>query len=336
MQGEPESVGPLNFFDLRDREAITSMGEVGNELGLWGAHSLYGLVGYDESDFQMAKVSDNVGCLSHFANVQINEKRWFPAQLGVFTYSGGGVLQYMMGHDLRQRWKDDYEANTYGFENSIAINDKEELIYLLCINYSEIPRSRYWVGSYTDIDPAMGGSGPMRWTFDQEGRQVTTLGVLYDAGSLRESIYSGACDSYMRKRNDYENDDDDGDSLLKTMEFETSHFMPIREKGMATASNILNTLVLWLKSEVKAWTVSVYSGEDNAYLAARPSWTLPVRAGAATQAGRARVPKMSETGSPNVTGQGWLVRVVIPRAKGIIYSGIELMWTDGGPARPRR
>lgn len=176
----------------------------------------------------------------------------------------------------------------------------------------------------------------MRWSFDYEGRALSTLGYLYDPGTLRESVYSGSCDSFVRKRNDYENDDDDGDSFQKEMIWETAHFMPDQDKGMAVKGNILSRITAYIKSELKAWRLEVRTGEDNAYLALRPSWYMRSRASAETQAGRTRVPKMSHEFTPNVSGEGWILRFSVVKAINIVYSGITLEWREGGGARPRR
>lgn len=333
---EPESVGPLNFFDFKDRESLTSMRKAGTDLVTQGAHCTYQVTGYDESDFQMRKVSDSIGCLSFFAAVAINEVLWFPAQLAVYVYIPGGAIRNMMGDDLSGWWATEYKANPSIFEASVAVHDKEESLYKLLLVYPTLPRSRYLIGHYRDIDPANGGAGPMRWTFDYRGRADSGIGILYDAGTLRESVYSGSCDGFIRAENDYDNDDDDEDSYGKRLEFDTAHFLPKHGKGSAVDGALLQLLDMFVQSEEKAWRVEVRAGEDFAYLALNPSWARNVRASGSTVAGRTRVARVGHQFTVFRSGKGYIIRVIQERPRGFTYAGLGFTWAQGLNARPLR
>jgi hypothetical protein len=335
-RGEPESVGPLNFFDFKDRESMTSMRKAGTDLVTQGAHVTYQVTGYDESDFQMRKVSDSIGCLSFFAAVAINEVLWFPAQLGVFTYIPGGALRNMLGDDLSTWWATEYKAYPSIFEGSVAVHDKEESLYKLLLVYSSLPRSRYLIGHYRDIDPANGGAGPMRWSFDYRGRADSGIGILYDPGTLREAVYAGTCDGYLRAENDYENDDDDGDSYGKKLTLDLPHFLPKTGKGDAVDGALLEKLDLYVQSEEKAWRMELRVGEDNAWQALNPAYARDVRASAKTIAGRSRVQQTGHHFTPFRSGKGWTITISQERARGFSYNGVGFSWSPGLGARPLR
>ncbi len=338
--GEPESVGPLSYFDLRDREGLTCLKRAGDDLVTAGAHVLYNFTGYDENDFQMHKVSDSVGILCHFACIAINEILWFPAQLGIFNYIPGGVIRYMLGDDLRTWWKDEYKNFPSLFERSVAINDKEESVYKFLLVYPTLPGSRYLVGHYTDIDPSMGGVGPMRWTFDYRNRRDSIVGVLLDPGTLREQVYAGTCDGYLRRENDYTNADDDADGYGKRLTLETAHFLPKSGQGSSASSGVdgafLQLLSLYVQSEEKAWDLEVRVGQDNAYLSQHPAYQRRVRASAKTIAGRRRVQQTGHQFTPMVSGAGWIIKISQLNAIGFTYAGLSFQWEQGFGAGPRR
>lgn len=333
---EPESVGPLNYFDLTDRESLTLLKSAGDDLACAGAHVFYTLTGYDELDFFFHKVSSAIGCINYFAAAVINEILWFPGQLGVWNYVPGGAFRYMMEKDVSSEWETQYAASPSLFENSIAINDRVEHVYMLMLRYGEAPRDRRWIGSYRDIDPAMGGQGPMRWSFDECDRASSTLGILLNANSLRYEVYSGACDGWIRKENQYDDDDDDGDTGLKTMRIERPHFLPKRAKGSNLDGAKLLKLTVFMESERNAWTIQIRCGDEKAYLAAEPTKSYPVRASAATRVGRSLVPKSSHTFTPQVVGKGWILRYIAPRALGMVYTGEWYAHTGGSSGRPRQ
>jgi hypothetical protein len=336
MQGEGESVGPLNFIDLRDRESLTNLRGVGDDLACQGAHCTYQLVGYDESDFRMKKVSDKIGCISFFAATIIAETMWFPAQQAMYQYIPGGAIRNMLADDLNTKWSEDYKANPNVFENSIAINDKEESLYLLLLSYPTSPRSRFWVGHYLDIDPSNGGGGPMRWTFDYEGRAISTLGHLLDVGSMRESAYSASCDGYIRKRNDYENDDDDGDTYGKLLTLETPHFLPEAGKGPTGNGWLFQELHAYVKSEEKPWTIEVRVGEDDAWQARDPAWSRVVKASGSSIIGRRRVPQSGHHFPILRSGKGLIIKITQLRARGFSYDGVGFRYAPGLGARGLR
>src|SRR6185436_1029550 len=114
-QDEMESVGPLNFIDLRGRESVTGLNFTEDQLIVQGLRVVYLLHGYDESDFVLRKSSSSIGCISHWTNRHLDDIPWWAGPRGAYMYTGS--FRYLM-RDMGRQWRADYAAAPAIFEKA--------------------------------------------------------------------------------------------------------------------------------------------------------------------------------------------------------------------------
>lgn len=256
--GEPESVYALNYIDTRGFEPVTGQRAAGDQLVTFCRATTYDVQGYSIADFNMRKISPSVGCISHFAVVNINERLWFPALDGVYRFDGGSSFNYMLD-DLRTYWRDDYTSNTSTYEDAVAVDDRIEQVYKLLIPKSS---AFYYVGDYTPIE--LGESQQPYWTWDKRTRQDKAIGVLLTANSGRGDVYTGSCDGYVRQENVASNADDDGDTLAKKLIIRHKHFYMGDPGGGRFHGKTVKNFDAHVMAESNAWTLDLFAGDDYA------------------------------------------------------------------------
>ncbi len=342
---EFESVGSLNYIDMLENETVVGGGAGGDQFNSFGQTVSYGVQGWDESDLRIFRTSPSIGCISHFAIVNINELLYLPSEMGPMVYVPGAGFRPLAHRELLTYWREQYEANPDAFDDCIADDDRSSAIYKLLVIYPGTetetnPKSRYFIGHYQGFDPSIGdGTALPQWTFDFRGREDSAMGRLRRPGSRRSDFYTGSCDGQVRKENVAANDDDDGDSYQKQFVIDTPHYLPKAQVGDDSECCEFTHVTIFLKSETSPWTLEARAGDDSAYLATTPNWPPPgtpaVAASRETIGNRTRVPKTSHAfRTPGVAGKGVMFRVTIPRAHDIEYRGLALAWTDGIQTRP--
>jgi hypothetical protein len=335
---EFESVGSLNYLEHLEKETVVGAGATEDFFLSCGTSTSYGIQGWDESDFSIAKVDPSIGTLSHFGIVNIGGVLWVPTEFGVDLFVPGAGYRPLMHKNLQSYWQDEYKANPAAFENCIAANDGVSLVYKLLIPYATAPLSRYFVGDYQDFDPRLGGEGAASlpdWSFDYRDRKDYAMGSLRLAGRQRSDFYTGSCDAFLRQENVESNDDDDGDTYGKVMLFDTPHYTPGLQAGDANAAYEFTELDLFIQSEEKDWTIEGRAGDDSAYLATAGQWRQDVKATRLTRGNKTAVAQTAVHFAPRgLSGKGVMFRVRIPKAKSVEYRGLALKWNDGTQTRP--
>lgn len=264
--GEPEAVGISSYISTRDGETVTGIRRLRDQLIIFCRTATYSIQGYSAADFVISKLSPSIGCLSHFAIVNIHNRLWFPSEDGVYTYDGSFKFQM---EDLKTFWKDDFKIHKGEYLRCIAIDDRETQVYKLLIPKDVPPLSFYYIGAYTDLEPETGGgAGQPYWTIDQRNRRDSTLGYASD-GNANE-VVTGNCDGWMRRENVDGDADDDGDTLGKHLTIRHGHNLMSDPMGDDEEGKIFKPLYTSVESEFNAWILYALGGDEQAYLQIRP------------------------------------------------------------------
>lgn len=282
--GQPEAVGPLSWIDTRDGEHITGIKRFRDTLLIFTRRATYEIQGFGPSDFVFSKISQDVGCISHWSAVNIYERLWFAATDGIYVYDGGFKL---ITKDVKKFYKDDYKAHAVAYENSIAENDLYWNGYKLLVDRQSGDRGFYWFGNYSGFEPALGGGGDQPiWSFDLRNRNDTTLAKYYD-NTNGEQLLTGSTDGYTRRENVSTNFNDDGDSYNMKLTIQTGHHLMDDPGGDFEEGKSFTRLWTYVQSENNAWTLFVYGGDEEASSASTAStgnvWQDNVAASAETR-----------------------------------------------------
>ena len=339
---EPESVdvrtGTIagqkgDYFDTRDGEAITGLSVVSDQLVVFTAKSTYviqgftdGADGLGEPDFTMVKVAPSIGCISHFAIVNVGgpsggDMIFFPAQDGVWAYNGSS-FKYMM-NDIRSDWRDAYLADMDAYESSVATFDHHFNVYKLLI--PETSSSFYYIAHVLPM--TQGGADQPDWTFDTRDRRDSFVGNLANASNLFES-YTGSCDGFMRKENQMLVGDDDG--VDKETLVTSKHYFFGGISGGVNHGNTFTDGDEYIKNENTAVTVKFYAGDEYANDAVTPSKSITIAASASGT--------YAPTGSKHVkldkvSGRGITKEVACTNGIDVQIAGFGVSWKPGQNTR---
>jgi hypothetical protein len=323
--GEYESVPATNYIPTLDRQPISSARALSDQIVVGTRRSIQSLRGWSTSDFDLKFITRAFGVVSHWASKVINDRLWSFTPIG-YVLVAGDSYRYLMPN-LRSYFYTDYKANKSVYEDAIAEIDPKYNV-LECL----IPKASafYYVGHYLPMEVELGGSGTLPyWTFDQRTRKDYTLGLLSTDGDLDER-YVGSCDNYVRT-NDATDDDDDGDTYAKAATIATKHDIGGDQTGRLDHGKTLERLGLHVKSETKAWRVSVYPGDDSAYTAAAATWTVPVSASALTKNGNAAIAKTYHDFEPKgCSGKGFTTKITISAPLNFEFRGEYKEWKNEG------
>lgn len=328
---EPESVGPNAYVETRDREAVTGICESGDQL-LIGCHdAMYDLQGYSAgptSDFNMRKVSDSVGLISHHSFININGNAWGAAIDGIYRWEGSRP-KFMM-KKLRTLWRDSYTVDKVNYENCIAIDDRYWHTYKLLIPGSA--GAFYYVGHYMPVENAIdGGEDQPWWVVDKRNRGDYALGSLFNILTGRDEVCVGGGDGYVRKENVAADANDDSDTYLKTAIIRTKHFFLGDQSGALSRGKTIKSLDLYQKTENQGYTVKIYGGDDAARDAIAPTWG-PYAFPAQGLVGS--VPETSKYFRPaGVSGKGYTLEIVVESPVNYEYRGHSTELTGGPQTR---
>lgn len=334
---QPESVNAANNVKTPDGRNVSSIRGLTDTLLIGTRRSLMYLQGYSATDFRMGIISQDVGIISHFGALVINDKCWFPAQDGYYRFSGSGI-EPLMSKVLRTYFRQQYEANPALYEDiQASISKRSNVVRVLVPDTSAF----YYIGHYLPSEVSLGGTGePPYWTFDRRTRKDYSVGVLTN-NSMFDTAYTGSCDGYAREEDVDSDATDDGDSYQKKLTIASRHFFMGDQSGDDNHAHTFTNLDLFLVSEQVAWSPAIYVGDDDAYSALAPAWNrngVPVPASALTVNGKTAVKKTSHSFGPltNCAGKGATVAVTAVLPLGFEYRGLALHFTfDGQQTRPR-
>jgi hypothetical protein len=264
--GQPQNVPITNYRDTDDREAITGLKKSRDVLLVFCLNSTYILRKHGSSgfDFTLQKIDSAVGCTSHWAIQEIHNKLWFPSTDGVWIYDGG--LRYAMA-DIRDFYRQDYEANREAFSKAFAIDERTGKNYLLFVPRPKKPAFQgesavgtvCYVGNYLNFEPSIGGQNPEPdWSMDVYGRRHTAA-VYSNIGETVIASEDGGVRQF-----DESDDDDDGDSLQKHLIIKTGHQLFMDAGDDIEGGKVFGPVYVHMDSEFCDWKASLYGGDESA------------------------------------------------------------------------
>jgi hypothetical protein len=315
----PEGVAATNFVRTQDGRNVTTLRGLTDQLIVATRKSVQDVQGFGLADFNMRMISQDIGGISHHASIVINDKLYLLSQDGYYRVGGG--FQYIMPQ-LRSYFRDAYLADPAAYEDSVAQIDRYTHVLKLLIPGEH---SFYYVGHYLPTEIEFGGAGGLPyWTFDKRDRQDHTVGLL-TSDDLRDEFYTGSCDGFVRKENVDTDPDDDGDTYKKRITIASKHYYMGDQSGNDSHAHTFTDLTMFVKSEQTDWTVGVYVGDDGAYAAAAPRWSLPVPKSGLTKVGKTAVARTSHAFKvQNGGGKGATVFMTAPSPLSVEYRGHAL------------
>jgi hypothetical protein len=293
---------------------VTGLKRLRDTLVVFCQRATYAIQGYSTADFVIHKISPSIGCLSHFAVVNIHNRLWFPAEDGVYTYDGGFTYQMQ---DLRDYFRDDYLANKAAYLDSIAVDDRNAQVYKLLVIRPTTPQSFYYVGDYQRV----GAGTQPDWSTDVRAREDTGLGELSDGDSAE--VYAGSCDGFLRKENIQANADDDGDSFAKAMIIRHGHMLMSDPGKSIEEGKTFVRLWTYMKSENNAWNLYLLGGDEEAWTGLDPdNVTRFWKDAVAASASAGYTPKTVHLHIPErVSGRGLTVKITASSPVGVVFRG---------------
>jgi hypothetical protein len=287
--------------------------------------------GFDNGDYQMVKISNYYGVISHHSMVRVGPDAdlWAAGQEGAWMFNGS--FHDLMEDDLRDYWRDAYRADPLNYEDAFAAEDRFTRTYHLVVPQADNTTFKY-VGHWF---PVVRG-GPPWWVFDRRNRQDSALGTLVSGNSDHfGELVSGSCDGFMRKENVAADTNDDSDTYAKALTITTKHYFFGDQGGDAAHGRNYNGLDIFLKNESTAVTVAAYGGDDTANAAASPQWSKTIPAAAVTTP-RPRVARTSEhfEGLAEINGKGLTLKFTASAPTNVALRGFSIYHSPGHQERP--
>lgn len=264
---EYEAFGARSYIETLEHEPVTGIKKVGSVLIVTCRRCCYIIRGYTNADFTIYKLDPLVGCVSHFSIVSIYNILVWASEEGMVACDGGKP-KYIM-EDLRQYWREEFEADPTPFQNSLGAWDPKEEVYKLLTprltdgtdpdspvsdtNPPVSPRSVYYCCD-------MGDEGLYHWFLDKRDRIDSTMGVMSDG-----RLVTGSSDGFVRLENQYADADDDGDTYLKKLKIRTGLYLFNDPGGSSQDGKKFGPCWIYMTSETTAWTLHFLAGDEEAW-----------------------------------------------------------------------
>lgn len=320
-----ESFGENSYIPTRDGEKITGLRRVRDQLVVECRRVMYDIQGYDEQDFNMRKISPSIGCLSHFAAKNIDEKLWFPSEDGMYVYDGAQFVNVMDGK-LRGYWREEFTDNLLAYHAATAGLDSRWGVYRMLIKKGIPNRSYYWIGSYRDLESGRS----IRWSIDIRSREDNIVGQ-FDVGDGAYTTVTGSCDGVIREENVDADADDDGDTYRKQMTILTGADYVGDAGGGLDHGKRFKDLEVYVENPSSAVTVNTYAGNPNC-ADGEPAEDFTIAATAVSGA-------LSETRRKfpltRTTGETMALELVALDPVEVVYRGHSGTWMEGPRTRGR-
>lgn len=333
---EPESFNTVDrdrgWFETLDGERVTGLKRWGDILLVGCLRACYAIQGFSSGDYQMIKLSNYYGVVSHHSMVLVgpDSDLWAAGQEGVWMYNGS--FHDLMEDDLRNYWRDDYMTNPLFYEDSFAAEDRYERTYQLVIPQENSTTFKY-IGHWL---PVVKGGQPPWWVWDRRNRKDSAIGSIVPADDNHfGELLTGSCDGFIRKENIQSNADDDGDTYGKAMTVTTKHFFFGDQSGDFAHGRNYTDFDVFLRNPTVAVTISAYAGDDSANQASEAQWSQVVPASAVTTP-RAKVALTSSHIGPvaEINGKGITLKFTASSPTGVGLRGFSIYFTLGDQERP--
>lgn len=323
--GEPEAVQSTSFIRTKNREAVTGLAVRGDELIAFTYNTTQSIQGYTATDFQSRILSPSIGCISHYGIVNINDRLWFPSQMGIYVYDGGFTY---VTQSNREFWRSEYESNKQAYEDGFGVDDRIYSCYVYSVEKGSAPKTFKWVGYYVPFEPAVGGTGAQPWWFfDKRDRKDTAAGLLAVDGTARYRRYSGSDDGYVREENIETNVNDDSDTFNKALTITTKHMLMDDPGGDQQEGKTFTRCWSYVEAENNAWILGFFGGDETAINQAAANFTDNVAASVVS----GKVAKTVHHHPPMeaVRGRGLTLKYTASSPNQMIWRGFGLVWAPG-------
>jgi hypothetical protein len=326
---ELESWAAVNEQFTKDREGVTCLKGLFNELFIGTRVSIQQLTGFGLSDFNVEFIRRGLGVISHHGAVSISNSLWFPSQEGYYRYAGGSV-DFLM-ENLRTYFREAYEADETTYQDIVAVVDHRRHYVIVLVPGSEEQArvARYYAAAFLPTETALGGEGRAPyWSRDTSTRYERTIAALTD-GDLLDRWYSADCGGYARLM-DVNGTTDDGTAY--DMEIGLKHYFMGSQGGDDGHARTFEDLEMFVKSESSAWTLEAFVGDDGASSALTADYgPKVVPASAGTMGGRAQVPKTRHS-FPEIhrSGHGITPWITCTSPNGFELRGLEIYFSNDG------
>lgn len=341
----------------KNGEPIIAIWPAGNDkLLVITSKNTYYIHGYTASDVVIDMEDEEHGGLNHWACLNINGRIFVPNAKTISMYDN---TYHNILEDSERFWADQYAAHQDEYEAAFAVHDPQAKTYELyvsgAVSFSELYnpagitiQTVGWTLSYSGIiSQAGGGFTQPDLSFEVMGRKIHAGALMFKPGARRGDVYLGACDGFIRKR-DENNQNDDGDTYGKRMSIRSR-----AEQGASDAGGDVqegkdfDRLWTFMENEENAVTVSFLGGDETAWKAIDPDnvsqwWTESVPAQKEVNIllddgfaydyvpATTRVHPVSRVSGRYVTG---LWSVLSPH-KGFRWRGWGGVWGPGAVTRP--
>lgn len=269
----PERYESLSFT-TRNGEPITFIIATRELLLVFTSTAAYALRGYTEDDMSLDLIDGDIGAFGPLCGKLVNGNPVFANDKGIWLYNGAF---HLILKDRQAEWAAAVKAEQGAYEAGFAVVDPNSYTFEFYVNpvtatplnYTSYglafsPQTLSWVGYYKDAVPEISGSyGQYEWSFDTQQRKVTCAAFLSVPGGKRGDLYQGASDAKIRYR-DATDDNDDSDSLVKTLFIRHGALDMGDPGGMDEDGKTFVEMWSYLKSETSAWKFYLKSGDDYA------------------------------------------------------------------------
>lgn len=283
----PERFGAL-FLRTRNGEPISGLAVVRDVLLVFSLRATYAVQGYTQDDLEMQILEPHIGCINHFGLKVIHGHLIIPSHLGFYLSTGSSF--HFLSEQHQRTWRTEYRNNEEFYQSEAwSVDDPEENVYKFYVGNMSIntasfvdvgnpieglAKSYYWVLDYTTLIKELGGQyEPPKLSFDLRSRVDCWANLLSNPGSGRGNVFTGSDDGFVRRENDRDNNDDDGDTGLTVkgvavqMPFyvRTKHYFWGDPAGGPEDGWKIPEMWLYVENETNNWTASVFAGDLDAY-----------------------------------------------------------------------
>ena len=334
---EPESFNTVikerGWLETLDGETVTGLKRWGDLLFIGCLRALYVVQGFSAGDYQMVKVQNYYGCISHHSMQLVgpNSDLWCAGQEGVWMYNGS--FHDLMEADLRDVWRDGYRAEPLRYEDCFAAEDRFYRTYQLVIPQTDDSTFK-WIGYW---NPLLQGQKEPWWSNDIKARKDNAIGSLITSNNDHYGeLLTGSCDGFIRKENVLDDPDDDGDSYQKALTIFTKHFFFGDQGGDSAHGRDYAALDIFLKNESTSVNISAYAGDESAQEAASPQWGPKTISAGAVTLPRPRVPRtsLSFNGLAEINGKGISLKFTATAPTYVSFRGFTIYHKPGEQERP--
>lgn len=287
LLNEPERYGGF-FIRTRKGERIVGVIVIRDNLIVLGSKSSYIVTGYTEDDIAMDILEPGLGTVNHHAMVLLlNGLAIIPTHLGISVCTGSTF--HFIAKDFQWLWRYEYKENQAAYEtDAFAVDDIEGSVYKLWVgDHSLNPQlnspgdiGTYWILDYTPVFAEVGGNfGQPNLSLDVRRRKDAAAAILSKPGAKRGELFTGSYDGFVRQENVISNDDDDGDTFLKKLIIAPGHYYFGEEGGDPLDSFTYTGFWNFMESELNAYDLDLFTGDEKAYLHVSPDYHETVPAG---------------------------------------------------------